>query len=142
MFARRYKIAQFGNMTKNSNPASNATWYPNSTNHLFSFTESGWFFRLLRPLPQTLANKNCSGTQLSGLRLRDQRSLTIERKDRRPSGQRSIIFFKLGKQRIYVISIQVIKEGLIGFPRQCLLRFRFRTQFIESIDTVNMEATS
>ena len=47
MFARRYKIAQFGNMTKNSNPASNATWYPNSTNHLFSFSESGWFFLLV-----------------------------------------------------------------------------------------------
>ena len=88
-------------MTKNGNPASNTTWYPNSTNHLFSVTESGWFFRLLRHLPQALANKNCSGTQPSGLRLRDQRSLTIERKDRRPSGQRSVIFFKLGQFTIH-----------------------------------------
>ena len=109
-----------------SNPASNATWYPNSTNHLFSFSESGWFFRLLRHLPQSLANKNCSGTHPFGLRLRDQRSLTMGRKDRCPPGQRSVIFFKLGKQRIYVISNQVIKEGLVGFLRQCLLCFRFR----------------
>ena len=136
------RVTFFRNSNANSNPASNATWYPNSTNHLFSFTESGWFFRLLRRLPQTPANKYCSGTQPFGLRLRDQRSLTIERKDRRPPGQRSVIFFKLGKQRIYVISIKVIKEGFVGFLRQCLLFFRFRTQFIESIDAVNMEAAS
>ena len=36
----------------NSNVASNATWYPNSTNHLFSFAESGWFFSLVEaPAP-------------------------------------------------------------------------------------------
>ena len=47
-------MPEFGNTAEHSNVASNATWYPNSTNHLFSFTESGWFFRLLRHLPQAL----------------------------------------------------------------------------------------
>ena len=50
--------------------------------------------------PKPRADETSWVTQHSGLRLRDQRSLTIERKDRRPLGQRSVIFFKLGKQRI------------------------------------------
>ena len=108
----------------------------------FPFGENGWFFRLLRLLPQALANNARSGTQSGGLQLRDQRSLTIERQDRRPSGQRSVIFFKLGKQRSYVISIEVIKECFVGFLCQRLLCFRFRALFIESIYAVNVEAAS
>ena len=69
----------------------------------FPFRKAGGFLCLLRLLPQALANNTCSGTRSGGLRLRDQRSLTIERQDRRPSGQRSVIFFKLGKQRSYPI---------------------------------------
>ena len=107
----------------------------------FPFRKAGGF-RLLRLLPQALANNTCSGTQPSGLRPRDQRSLTIERQDRRPSGQRSVIFFKLGKQRSYVISIEVIKECFVGFLCQRLLCFRFRALFIESIYAVNVEAAS
>ena len=42
-------------------------------------------FCLLRLLPQALANKNCSGTQLFGLRLRDQRSLTMVKKRSPPT---------------------------------------------------------
>ena len=51
----------------------------------FPFRKVGGFLCLLRRLPQASANNTCSGTQPFGLRLRDQRSLTIERKDRRPS---------------------------------------------------------
>ena len=108
----------------------------------FPFRKAGGFLCLLRLLSQALANNTCSGTRSGGLRLRDQRSLTIERQDRRPSGQRSVIFFKLGKQRSYVISIEVIKECFVGFLCQCLLLFRFRALFIESIYAVNMEAAS
>ena len=35
---------------------------------------------MLRRLPQALANNTCSGTQPFGLRLRDQRSLTMGKK--------------------------------------------------------------
>ena len=105
----------------------------------FPFRKAGGFLCLLRLLPQALANNTCSGTRSGGLRLRDQRSLTIERQGRRPSGQRSVIFFKLGKQRSYVISIEVIKECFVGFLCQFLLQFCFRSDFIESIYVINVE---
>ena len=108
----------------------------------FPFRKAGGFLCLLRLLPQALANNTCSCTQSGDLRLRDQRSLTIERQGRRPSGQRSVIFFKQGKQRSYVISIEVIKECFVGFLCQRLLCFRFRALFIESIYAVNVEAAS
>lgn len=50
------------------------------TNHLFSFQGKWVVFRLLRLLPQAPANNTCSGTQPFGLRLRDQRSLTMGKK--------------------------------------------------------------
>ena len=77
----------------------------------FPFRKAGGFLCLLGRLPQALANNTCSGTRSGGLRLRDQRSLTLGKKRSPPiraaishllqTGQAAILCnFHRGYQRV------------------------------------------
>ena len=107
---------------------------------------------MLRLLPQAPCGQQLSWVTQSYLWLRDCKSLLLDKQISPPdwAAIRSLcavldsifLFIKLRQEHIHMGSGKIIEACLLRFPGQFFLQFCFRTDFVESIYVVNVEAAS